>query len=121
METEKYFKKLEKDVKGIYVIVGEAKKTGLDPVNKIEIPLAMSMAEKVVGLISTIYPQMMGSGIAERIHELENQWGKLDPAVCLQISEEIAKQKFCKFENLLQSIDAGARVAFAYITLGVVS
>ena len=121
MNTLKYFQNLEKEVRGIYAIAEEARKKNLDPIGKVEIPLAMSMAEKVVGLISTIYPQMMGSGIAERIHELENQWGKLDPAVCLQISEEIAKQKFCKFENLLQSIDAGARVAFAYITLGVVS
>jgi len=121
MNTEQYFKNLELGVRGIYKIAEEARKKNLDPVGKVEIPLAMSMAEKVVGLISTIYPQIMNSGIAERIHELEKQWGKLDPAVCLQISEEIAKQKFCKFDNLLQSIDAGARVAFAYITLGVVS
>ena len=121
MKTEQYFKELEKDVRKVYEIIGEARKKGLDPVDKVEIPLAMSMAEKVVGLISTIYPQMMKSGIAERIHELEKKWGKLDPAVCLQIAEEVAKQKFCKFESLLQAIDAGVRVGFAYITLGVVS
>src|SRR3989339_1296695 len=121
METEKYFKKLEKDVKDIYVIVGEAKKTGLDPVNKIEIPLAMSMAEKVVGLISTIYPQMLNSGIAERITELENEFGKLDTTVVFKIAEEVAKQKFCKFSTLLESMDAGIRIGFAYATLGVVS
>ena len=121
MNTEQYFKNLEKEVKLIYNIAEEARKKNLDPVNKVEIPLAMSMAEKVVALISTIYPQMMGSGIAKRILELEKEHGKLDPAVCLQIAEDVAKQKFCQFSSLLHAIDAGARIGFAYLTLGVVS
>ena len=50
--------------------------------NEVEIPLAMSMAEKVVGLISTIYPQMKGTKIAERILELEKEYGKLDIYNC---------------------------------------
>jgi len=121
MDTQKYFKKIETDVKVIYSIAEEARKKGLDPAEKVEIPLAMTMAEKVVGLISTIYPQMENSKIAERITELEKKWGKLDPAICLQIAEEVAKQKFCKFSSLLEAIDAGSRIGFAYITLGVVS
>jgi len=119
--TPEYFHNLDTEVKKIYVIANEARGKGLDPVDKVEIPLAMSMAEKVVGLISTIYPQMTGVGISERILELEKEHGKLDPAVCLQIAEEIAKQKFCKFSSLLEAIDAGTRVGFAYTTLGVVS
>jgi DNA polymerase II large subunit len=121
MNTQEYFKELEKNVRNVYVIANEARAKGLDPVNKVEIPLAMSMAEKVVGLISTIYPQMEGTGIAKRILELEKEYGKLDPAICLQIAEEVAKQKFCNFATLLEAIDAGARIGFAYITLGVVS
>jgi len=121
LNTEQYFKQLEKDVKKVYAVIEEAKAKGLDPVNKIEIPLAMTMAEKVVGLISTIYPQMVDSGIDKRILELEKIYGKLNATISFKIAEEIAKQKFCKFENLLQAIDAGIRVGFAYITLGVVS
>jgi len=121
MQTQDYFKNIEKEVKKVYAFAEEARAKGLDPVSKVEIPLAMSMAEKVVGLISTIYPQMMNSGIAERILELEKQYGKLDPAVCLQIAEEIAKQKFCQFKSLMEAIDAAARTGFAYITLSVVS
>jgi len=121
MKTQEYFARLDEEVKKIYNVANQARAKNLDPVNKVEIPLAMSMAEKVVGLISTIYPQMEKSGIAERILELEKQYGKLDPAVCIQIAEEVAKQKFCQFASLLQAIDAGARVAFAYTTLGVVS
>ncbi|MEK6917498.1 MAG: DNA polymerase II large subunit [Nanoarchaeota archaeon] len=121
MNTQQYFKHIEKEVKKVYEVAEMARAKGLDPVDKVEIPLAMSMAEKVVGLISTIYPQMEGSGIAKRILDLEKEYGKLDPAVCLQIAEEVAKQKFCKFSSILESIDAGARIGFAYITLGVVS
>ncbi len=37
------------------------------------------------------------------------------------IAKEIALEKFCKFEDKLQAMDAGIRVGFAYTTLGVVS
>src|SRR4030043_747879 len=121
MNTEQYFKNLRKEVDKIYSLSEEARAKGLDPVNKVEIPLAMSMAEKVVGLISTIYPQMMGSGIANRILELEKEFGKLNMGVSFRIAEEVAKQKFCQFASLLESIDAGIRIGFSYTTLGVVS
>ena len=121
MQTNEYFQKFEKDVKRVYAITEEARAKGLDPVNKIEVPLARSLAEKVVGLISTIYPQMENSGISERILKLEKEYGKLDVAVSFKIAEEVAKQKFCKFKTLLEAIDAGVRIGFAYITLGVVS
>ncbi|MBU0894586.1 MAG: DNA polymerase II large subunit [Nanoarchaeota archaeon] len=121
MNTQKYFKMIEEGVKGVYEVAEEARAKGLDPVDKVEIPLAMSMAEKVVGLISTIYPQMEESSIAKRILGLEKEYGKLDVAVAFKIAEEVAKQKFCKFKDLLEAIDAGVRVGFAYLTLGVVS
>ena len=121
MNTNDYFKQLERDVKTVYSVAEIARSKGFDPVNKVEIPLARSLAEKVVGLISTIYPQLADSGVDKRILELEEKWAKLDPAVCLQIAEEVAKQKFCKFSTLLEAIDAGVRIGFAYITLGVVS
>ena len=121
MNTSEYFARLDKEVKKIYDIANEARAKNLDPVNKVEIPLARSLAEKVVGLISTIYPQMEGSGIAPRILELEKEYGKLTMSVSFKIAEEVAKQKFCKFGNLLEAIDAGIRIGFSYTTLGVVS
>ncbi len=121
MNTEKYFKNFEKKVRAIYEVAEEAKKTGLDPTTNVEIPLARSMAEKVVALISTIYPQLTDTGIEKRILELEEEWGKLNVAIAFKIAEEVAKQKFCKFAGLLEAIDAGIRIGFAYITLGVVS
>ncbi len=121
MNTSKYFQDLEKNVKRIYEIANKARAKGLDNINKVEVPLATSLAEKVVTLIGTIYPQLIGSGIVERILELEKEYGKLDIAVVYKIGEEVARQKFCKFSTLTEAIDAGIRVGFAYITLAVVS
>ena len=120
-QIEYHFKNLEKDVKKVYEVIDKARKKGFDPSTEVEIPLAMSMAEKVVGLISVVYPQLKDSGVSKRILELEKEHGKLNPAVSFRIAEEVAKQKFCKFEDLLQSIEAGIRIGFAYLTLGVVS
>lgn len=121
MNIERYFKEIETKTKLVYEMAEEARKKGLDPVDKVEILLAESLAEKAVGLISIMYPQLTDSGIEGRISDLEKEYGKLDPAVSFKIAEEIAKQKFCKFSSLLEAITAGVRVGFAYITLGVVS
>ncbi|MEX0932641.1 MAG: DNA polymerase II large subunit [Candidatus Pacearchaeota archaeon] len=120
-KTQTYFGDLEKNVKLVYAMAEEARSKGFDPSEKVEVPLAKSLAEKVVGLISTIYPQMKDSGISDRILELEKKYNKLDSTVAFKIAEEVSKQKFCKFKNLLEAIDAGIRVGFAYLTLGVVS
>jgi len=119
--TQKYFQELEDKVRVCYSIAEEARKKGLDPLDKVEIPIARTLAEKVVGLISVIYPQINDERIVKRILALEKEYGQLDYAVAFKIAEEIAKEKFCKFENLLQAIEAGIRVGFAYATLGVVS
>ncbi len=119
---EQYFEKLLENVKKEYTIAEPARAKGYDPVSKVEVPLAISLAEKAIGLISTIYPQLnQDRGVIDRILELEKEYGQLDTAVSFKIAEEVATQKFCKFESQLQAIDAGIRVGFAYITLGVVS
>ncbi len=120
-ETKDYLNRLKEEVDGVYVMANEARALGYDPADEVEIPIAMSMAEKVVGLISTVYPQMLDSGIAERILELEEKYGKLDPTVIFIIADEISDQKFCNFENIIQAMDAGIRVGLCYTTLGVVS
>ncbi|HRZ85836.1 MAG TPA: DNA polymerase II large subunit [Candidatus Paceibacterota bacterium] len=121
MQTEKYFHYFEDQIKLAYEVAEQARSKGLDPVNKVEIPLAKNLAEKTVGLISTMYPQVDDPKIVKRIIELEKEYGALDLGVCLKIAEEVAKEKFCKFESLQQGIEAGIRIGFAYITLGVVS
>lgn len=120
-ETVNYFNDFKEKVESVYGMANMARTKGYDPLDYVEIPIALSMAEKVVGLISTVYPQMMGSGITERILDLEKQYGKLDPTVIFKIADEISDQKFCKFDSILQAMDAGIRVGLCYATLGVVS
>ncbi|MBU3912540.1 MAG: DNA polymerase II large subunit [Nanoarchaeota archaeon] len=121
MNINEYFKELEDKVHVAYSVAEDARKKGLDPKSNVEVPLATSLAGRVAGLISTVYPQLNSPQIVNRILDLEKEYGALDPAICLKIAEEIAKEKFCKFSSHLEAIDAGIRVGMAYITLGVVS
>jgi len=77
-DMEKYFLEIEEKVKEAYTIAEEARKKGLDPESKVDIPLARNMAERVEGLISAVAPQIKGSGILERFLELEKKYAKLD-------------------------------------------
>jgi len=120
-EVEEYFLDLNKGVLKEYEVANLARGKGFDPELRVEIPLASSMAEKCVGLISTLYSQLPVSDVAKRMLELEDMYGKLDSTVSFIVAREIAEEKFCKFENQMEAIDAGIRVGFAYITLGVLS
>jgi len=120
-ETKKYFESLSKEIEKNYGVAEKARAKGLDPSDEVEVPLALTMAAKVVKLIATIYPQLDREDVIDRILELEKEYGSLDASVSFTIAEEVAKEKYCKFENQLEAIDAGIRVGFAYITLGVVS
>jgi len=116
-----YFKEIEDKTRVAYSIAEEARKKGLDPLDLVEVAIARSLAEKVVGLISTLYPQLNNKQLIDRILYLEKEYGQLNPAVYFTIAEEVAKEKFCKFRSHLEAIDAGIRLGFAYSTLGVVS
>ncbi|UZE93747.1 MAG: DNA polymerase II large subunit [Candidatus Pacearchaeota archaeon] len=116
----KYFKEIENGTRTAYSVAEEARKKGLDPKSVVEIKIATNLAQRAIGLIASKYPQVQNEKIERRIKELEKEHGFLDHAVCLKIAEEIAKERFCKFKDLHEAIDAGIRVAFAYYTLGVV-
>jgi len=117
----KYFEKIDIQVNYAHSVATEARKKSLDPEDTVEISLAKNMAERVVGLISVIAPQIVGTGVVERIIELEKQYAALDWRVALKIAEEIAQEKFCKFKDRKEAIDVGIRTGFAYVTVGVVS
>ncbi len=121
MNIQSYFKEIEDKVGVCYSVAEAARSKGLDPRSVVEIPIARSLAERVVGLVSVIYPQISDPKIVKRIQELEREFGLLDHAVALKIAEEIAKEKFCKFKSHEEAIDAGIRVGFGYITVGVVA
>ena len=120
-EMQQYFVWLQDKCNKEHTIATAARKKGYDPADKVEVQLAANMAERVVGLISVVAPQIVGSGVVERIIELEGQYGALDWRVALQISLEVAEEKFCKFKDKKEAIEVGVRVGFAYGTVGVVS
>ncbi|MFH1642813.1 MAG: DNA polymerase II large subunit [Nanoarchaeota archaeon] len=119
--TQKYFQDIDKKVKLAYEAAAKAKKQGYDPEDHVAIPLAKNMAERVVGLISVIAPQILDKGIPTRITELEKQYGAQDWRVALTIAKEVTDEKFCTFENKLEAMEIGMRVGFAYVTMGTVA
>jgi len=120
-EMAKYFELLDKETNRAYVVANKAREKGLDPENKVDIPLARNMAERVEGLISTVAPQLIGKGVPQRIHELEKKYKPLSWEVALLIAEEVAKEKFCKFKDKREAMEVGIRTGFAYHTVGIVS
>ena len=65
------------------------------------IPIAKNMAERVIGLIAAVAPQLRNSNITQRIIELEKKYAPLDWRVGFIIAAEVAQQIFCKFLHKL--------------------
>jgi DNA polymerase II large subunit len=118
---EEYRKFIDEYVEKAYEISNKARAQGFDPKDKVEMPIAKEISQRVEGLISIEVPSILNSGVAKRILELEKKYGKLDWRVSLEIALETAQNKFIKFENEKLSIETGIRVGFAYATLGVIS
>ncbi|MCB9362431.1 DNA polymerase II large subunit [Candidatus Woesearchaeota archaeon] len=120
-EIGAYFKDLKSELMRAYHVAEAARKLGFDPENHVEIPIVENMAERCEGLISVVAPQIKGSGVSERIKELEEEYGSLDWRVALTIGLEVAKQKYCKFKDEHEAITIGIRTGFAYLTMGIVA
>ena len=102
-----YFDHMEQEVQVCYDIANKARSKGYDPVDTTEIPLARNMAERVVGLITIVAPQIKDTTVIQRIKELEEQHGALDWRVALTISLEVAQQKFCQFKDEKEAMEIG--------------
>jgi len=120
-KVRKYFEELRAETVRLHTLATEARAKGFDPEPIVDIPLAAGVSQRVQALIGSIFPQINDSGVADRIDELEEKYSPGDVRVALIIAEEIANQKFCKFEEDIEGINAGIRTGFAYITQGVVS
>ncbi|MDD5177895.1 MAG: DNA polymerase II large subunit, partial [Candidatus Nanoarchaeia archaeon] len=118
---EKYFDGLKQELDIIYDLAVRARKKGYDPAETVEIGLARNMAERVEGLIGTVAPQIKGSGVIQRIEELEKKYGSQDWRVAFTVALEVTQQKFCKFDDERLAMETGLRVGLAYITNGVVA
>ena len=118
---QKYFDSLIIYTNKAYKLAQECRKQGYDPRDYVEVSLAKNAAERVVGLISIIAPQIKGSGVTKRIVNLEQKYGVSDWRVAFIIAHEIAQQKYCKFKDELEAIQVGVKTGFAYVTQGIVS
>ncbi len=116
-----YFKSIDSDLASCYEKAAEARKKGFDPEQRVDIPLAKNMAERVEGLVSAVAPQIAGSGLSTRIQQLEQKYGVLAWQVALTITHEVAQEKFCKFKSKKEAMETGIRTGFAYHTVGVVA
>ena len=117
---EDYLVALEEETLNALVVANKARKKGFDPQDTVEIPITKNLAERVVGIVAVVAPQVRGSGILERIAELEELYGLQDWRVALVIALEVAQERFCKFKSKLEAMEVGIRVGFSYVTVGVV-
>lgn len=119
--VKKYFDYLDDETQRAFKVASKARSLGYDPEEYVEIKLAKNMAERVVGIISVVAPQIVDSGVVERIIELEHEYGSQDWRVAFKIALEIAQEKYCQFKDKIEAIEVGVRTGFAYVTVGVVS
>ncbi|MBI4144276.1 DNA polymerase II large subunit [Candidatus Woesearchaeota archaeon] len=117
----RYFEAIKERVVFANSVASMARKVGIDPEQDVEIRLASNMAERVEGLISVLAPQILNTGVKERILVLEKEFGVLDWRVALKIAIEVAQGVFCSFKDKKEAIEIGIRTGFAYVTVGVVS
>ncbi len=116
-----YFEELSQKIDVAYVVAERARKKGYDPEEKVDIPVAKNMAERVEGSMSAVAPQLVGKGMIQRIQELESQFSRLSWQVALVIAKEVAQEKFCKFKDKKEAMEVGIRAGFTYHTVGIVS
>lgn len=120
-KLHRYFDSVSKGVESARLVAESARRQGYDPEERVDTPIARNMVERVVGLISIVAPELVGSTLIPRIKELEEKYGVLDWRVALSIAEEVASGKFCKFKDKLTAIEIGVRTGFTYHTLGIVA
>ena len=70
---QSYFNSIDKYLEKAYSVAEKARKKGYDPTNFVEMPLAKGIAQRVEGLVSVFSPQILKSGVAQRVTELEEE------------------------------------------------
>ena len=120
MNTEKYFNGIREKTEKAYDIAEEARSQSKDPEDRVDIPVAEDLAEKASSLvIAAQFPELEDQGVAERIRELEDEYGKNDERVSFSIAREIAEGEFHEFDDLERACEAGVRVGVSYMTGGI--
>ncbi len=120
MQYEEYFQSIEDETDRAYEVAEKARAQSKDPEQRVDIPVATNLPEKASSLvIAALFPELEDQGIAERIKEFEDEYGKNDERVAFEIAREIAEGKFYEFDELEKACDAGIRVGVSYMTGGI--
>jgi len=106
-----YFSRLHDDIESCYYIAGKARKKGLDPELKVEIPRALDIAVRVEQLVGP-------KGIAPKIREITKKIGNRE-LVSLEIARQIVNGKTYKFNKIEDALDQAIRTGLAILTEGV--
>ncbi|MDY6770317.1 MAG: DNA polymerase II large subunit [Candidatus Nanohaloarchaea archaeon] len=122
MTTDSYTERLEAETDRAYDIAEQARQQERDPEPRVDIPVAEDLAAKSVGLVTADqFPELEGTGVEDRIRELEDEYGKNDERVALTIGREIAEERFHAFDDTERAVSAGLRVGLSYMTGGIVT
>jgi len=108
-DMREYFSNLQDGIEICYEIAGEARKIGLDPEFKVEIPQALDIAARVEQLVGP-------KGIAPKIRSATKKIVNRE-LVSLEIAKEIVKGK--KFKKIEDALDQAIRTGLAILTEGV--
>ncbi|MFB6295136.1 MAG: DNA polymerase II large subunit, partial [Candidatus Nanohaloarchaea archaeon] len=120
--TTDYVQRLEEETASAYDLAEQARAQEKDPEPRVDIPVAEDLAAKSVGLVTADqFPELEDVGVAERIRELEDEYGKNDERVALVIGREIAQDEFYEFGSTERAVDAGLRIGLSYMTGGIVT
>ncbi|PIU89587.1 DNA polymerase II large subunit [archaeon CG06_land_8_20_14_3_00_37_11] len=118
-KIKEYLDRLEKHTLEEYEVAEKARKQGFDPEDKVDIPLASDVADRCEGIVGAVAPEILNVGVAERIRELEKEYGSGDWRIAFFMAADIARNKFYEFKSLQKGLEVGVRIGLAYITLGV--
>lgn len=119
---DQYFERIQEKTDKAYKIAKKARSEKKDPEDDVDIPLAEDLPEKSERLITaSMFPQLEGEGVKERIREIEEEYGKNDMRVALSIGKEVAQERFYDFESQEDAVGAGLRIGLAYLTGGIVT
>ncbi len=111
-EMQKYFSDLQKEIDTAYNIAKKARKKGLDPEKKVEIPQAKDLAQRVEELVG---PKDIAPKIRTVTKKIQNR-----ELVSLEIAKTIAKDKEkYNFKSNEEALDQAVRTGLAILTEGV--
>lgn len=111
-EISEYHATLLKKVDEVYSIAEEARRKGLDPERRVEIPVARNMPERVEKLLEL-------PGISELIQRLEKK-GVSRERICFIVAEELMNGKLGNF-SMEEAMEKAVRASVAILTEGVVA